>query len=70
MFNFLKNIGPTELIIIGVIILVFFGANRIAQFGKSAGEATKEIKNIKKEIVGDKEEDKKESEEEKPENQE
>ena len=51
MLNFLKNIGPTELIIIGVIILVFFGANKIAQFGKSAGEATKEIKKIKEEIV-------------------
>jgi sec-independent protein translocase protein TatA len=52
MFNFLRNIGPTELIIIGVIILVFFGARKIADFGKNAGEATKEVKKIKDELTG------------------
>ena len=63
MFNFLRNIGTTEIIIVGVIIIVFFGAKKIAGLGKAGGEAVNEIKKIKKEIVGDKKEDKKESEE-------
>jgi sec-independent protein translocase protein TatA len=52
MFNFIKNLGPTELIIIGVILIVFFGAKRIAGLGKTGGEAVKEVKKIKKELVG------------------
>jgi sec-independent protein translocase protein TatA len=52
MFNFLRNIGPTELIIIGVILIVFFGAKRIAGLGKAGGETVKEFKKIKKEFSG------------------
>jgi len=51
MFNFIKNLGPTEWIIIGVILVVFFGSKRIANLGKSAGEATREVKKIKKEFT-------------------
>jgi len=50
MFNFIRNIGPTELIIIGVILAIFFGSKKIAGLGKSAGEATREFKKIKKEM--------------------
>ena len=64
MFNFLRNIGPTELIIIGVILIVFFGAKRIASLGKAGGETLKEVKKIKKEFSGAVEEIKKEPVEE------
>ena len=60
MLNFLRNIGPTELIIIGVILVVFFGAKRIAGLGKTGGETFKEVKKIKKEITGAVEDVKKE----------
>ena len=49
MLNFIRNLGPTELIIIGVILIVFFGSKKIANLGKTAGETTKEFKKIKKE---------------------
>lgn len=48
MLNFLKNLGPTELIIIGVILIIFFGGKKVAELGKTAGETTKEFKKIKK----------------------
>ncbi len=51
MFNFLRNIGPTELIIIGVILIVFFGSKRIAELGKAGGETVKEVKKIKKDSM-------------------
>ncbi len=51
MLNFLRNLGPTELIIIGVILIVFFGSKKIADLGKTAGETTKEFKKIKKEYT-------------------
>ncbi len=47
MFNFIKNIGLGELIVIGVIIIVFFGSKKIVELGKAAGETTKEFKKIK-----------------------
>lgn len=49
MSNFLGNLGPTELIIIGVILIVFFGSKKIAELGKTAGETTREFKKIKEE---------------------
>ncbi len=60
--NFLKNIGPTELIIIGVILVVFFGAKRIAGLGKTGGETFKEVKKIKRELTSTVDELKKEPE--------
>lgn len=50
MLNFIRNLGPTELIIIGVILIVFFGAKKIVNLGKTAGQTTKEFKKIKKEF--------------------
>ena len=37
-------IGSTELIIIGIIIFVLFGASAIPKFAKSLGQAKKEFK--------------------------
>ena len=46
------GLGVPELIIIGIIILLIFGAKRIPEIGKGIGGAIREIKNIKKEIKG------------------
>ena len=44
------GLGPTELIIIAVIILILFGAKRIPEIGKGLGGAVREFRNIKKEL--------------------
>ena len=44
------GLGPTELIIIAVIILFIFGAKRLPGIGKTMGETVKEFGNIKKEM--------------------
>lgn len=62
MLNFLNNISPLEWILIGVVLVLFFGAKTMTRLGKSGGETLKEIKNIKKtftEAVGDDDEPKK-----------
>jgi sec-independent protein translocase protein TatA len=38
------NLGPTELIIILVIVLVLFGSTRLPKLARSLGEASKEFK--------------------------
>ena len=48
-------VGPTELILIILIIVIIFGARKLPELGKSLGEG---IKNFKKSIGGkDKDED-------------
>ena len=48
-------IGPTELLLIVLIIVIIFGARRLPELGKSLGEG---IKNFKKSITSrDKEND-------------
>lgn len=47
------GLGPTELIIILVIVLLIFGARRLPEIGKGIGGAVREFKNIKKDIRGD-----------------
>ena len=52
MFDFIKNISPTELIIVAVILLVLFGGKAIAmRLAKTSGETVKEIKKVKKEFT-------------------
>jgi len=48
------GLGPTELIIIAVIILLIFGARRLPEIGKGLGGAIKEFRNVKKELNSDK----------------
>ena len=38
------NLGPTELIILLVIVLLLFGASRLPKLARSLGEASKEFK--------------------------
>jgi sec-independent protein translocase protein TatA len=51
------GLGPTELIIIGVIVLLIFGAKRLPEIGKGLGGAIREFKNVKKELSPDKTEE-------------
>jgi sec-independent protein translocase protein TatA len=47
--------GATELIVIGVIILLIFGAKRLPEIGKGLGGAVREFRGIKKELNGEEE---------------
>lgn len=51
MINFIKNISPTEVAIIVIVFIFFFGARKVTSLGKMSGEVVKEIKNIKKEFT-------------------
>jgi sec-independent protein translocase protein TatA len=57
------GLGPTELIIILVIVLLIFGARRLPEIGKGIGGAVREFKNIKKDIRGDTASEKQDEEE-------
>ena len=46
------GLGPTELIVIGFIILFLFGAKRLPEIGKGLGGAIREFRNVKKELTG------------------
>ena len=46
------NIGTTELIVIGVVILVFFGSTKLKEVARGLGESSSEIKKAKKEFEG------------------
>ncbi|MDQ1396620.1 MAG: sec-independent protein translocase protein TatA [Acidimicrobiaceae bacterium] len=43
------GLGPTELIIILVIVLVLFGGTRLPKLARSLGEAQKELKHAQEE---------------------
>jgi sec-independent protein translocase protein TatA len=44
------GLGTTELIIIGVVVFLIFGAKRIPEIGKGLGGAIREFRQIKKDI--------------------
>jgi sec-independent protein translocase protein TatA len=44
------GLGPTEMILIAVIILLFFGAKRLPEIGQGLGKAISNFRNIKSEI--------------------
>jgi len=51
----MPTLGPTELIIILVIIIVLFGVGRISKIGKELGSG---IRSFREGLGGDKDEDK------------
>ncbi|HDM10377.1 MAG: twin-arginine translocase TatA/TatE family subunit [Deltaproteobacteria bacterium] len=51
------GLGPTELFIIALIILLIFGAKRLPEIGKGLGGAIREFKKVKKELSSDKQEE-------------
>ncbi len=50
MFDFIKNIGPTELIIIAAVLILLFGGKIITSFARTSGQTVKELKKVKKEF--------------------
>ena len=54
----MPNIGPTELIIVLVIVLVLFGASRLPGLGRSMGQSVKGFKQGLNEGVKDEDEKK------------
>lgn len=52
------GLGPTELIIIAVIVLLIFGAKRLPEIGKGVGGAIREFRNVKKELSSTETDDK------------
>jgi sec-independent protein translocase protein TatA len=52
--GFLGGVGTTEIVIIGLVVLVFFGAKRIPEFMKGLGKGAREFKDamgdVKKEV--------------------
>ncbi len=51
MFDFVKNISSTELIVIALILIVLFGAKAVSKLGRTSGETVKEIKKIRREFT-------------------
>jgi sec-independent protein translocase protein TatA len=47
------GLGTTELIVIGVIVFLIFGAKRIPEIGKGLGGALREFRKIKKDMTHD-----------------
>ncbi|MBN2059456.1 MAG: twin-arginine translocase TatA/TatE family subunit [Deltaproteobacteria bacterium] len=44
------GLGSTELIVIGIIILLIFGLKRLPEIGKGLGGAVREFRKIKKDL--------------------
>lgn len=44
------NLGTTEIIIIGVVILILFGAKFLPKMGKNLGESKVEMKKASQEL--------------------
>lgn len=57
-------VGPTELLLIVLIIIIIFGARKLPELGKSLGEG---IKNFRKSISSKDKNDKSSSDTDKPE---
>ena len=52
------GLGPTELVIIAVIVLLIFGAKRLPEIGKGIGGAIREFREVKKDLGSHKKADK------------
>jgi sec-independent protein translocase protein TatA len=54
---FLSGVGFQEILLIGLFVLVFFGAKKIPEFMKGLGKGVKEFKEGVKELDKEKEEE-------------
>ncbi len=45
------NLGMTEILLIGVALLIFFGPSKLPQLGKSLGQGIQEFKKASKELT-------------------
>lgn len=57
MIAFLGPLGPTETIVILLIVVILFGAKKIPDLAKGIGQGIKEFKKASKEIIEDEDED-------------
>jgi len=48
MLNFFKNLSTTEILVVALIFIIFFGTKTVKKMGKVSGETLKEVKKIKK----------------------
>lgn len=61
------GLGTAELVVIGVIVFLIFGAKRIPEIGKGLGGALREFRQIKRDVSKiDEQKDEKSSEPQKP----
>ncbi len=51
-----QNIGTTEIVIIGIVLIILFGSKKMVEFARGLGESTKELKKAGKELTSAKEE--------------
>jgi sec-independent protein translocase protein TatA len=56
MLLFLQGLGMQEILVIGLFILIFFGAKKIPEFMKGLGKGVKEFKDSMKDVKKDIEE--------------
>ena len=47
------RLGPMELIIVLVVVLIIFGVGRLPEIGGAMGKAIKEFRNTQKDVVDD-----------------
>ena len=47
------NLGMTEILLIGGLLMLFFGPSKLPQLGKSLGEGIQEFKKAAKNVTGD-----------------
>lgn len=45
------NLGLTEILLIGVVLLIFFGPSKLPELGKSLGKGIQEFKKASKELT-------------------
>jgi sec-independent protein translocase protein TatA len=45
------NLGLTEMLLIGVLLLIFFGPQKLPELGKALGKGIQEFKKASKEIT-------------------
>ncbi len=57
----MPNVGMQELVIIGIFVLIFFGAKKIPDFMKGLGKGVREFKDALKDVKKDVEETTKEA---------
>ncbi len=50
IYAFLGSLGGTELLLIGLVILLFFGAKRIPELMKGLGKGIREFKDATKDV--------------------
>lgn len=63
MFNLLFGMGPQEILVIGLIILVLFGGRKIPELMRGLGQGIREFNNAKANIESEVKESMKEIEE-------